>query len=80
MRCLNQQRLWKTPEEKHGKTNGKKYPDWKNNSDQTYSCPETLASLGIMGDKIEGPTLSRTSAHYRIEGFKSGPYLASTIA
>ena len=27
----------------------------KNNRDQTYSCPERSASLGIMGTPIKGP-------------------------
>ena len=36
-----------------------------------------LASLGIMGGKINGPPdTPRTSQHYRIEGFKGGAQLA----
>ena len=46
-------------------------PDWKNNSDQTYSCLERLASLVIMGVQLRGPPVTAcASQHYLIGGFE----------
>ena len=54
--------------------------EWESNNDQKLS--ERLASLGIMGNQLRLLLESRTSQHYRIDGFKGdhhlGPHYAET--
>ena len=48
-----------------------KYSDWKYNTDQKYSCPRYTSVSRHHGGPIEGPSgTSRTSQHYRTDGFK----------
>ena len=49
-----------------------RYPVWKINIDQTYSCPRDYNVIYI--NHVHPPQTPRTSSqHYSIEGFKGGP-------
>lgn len=56
-------------------------PGWKNNCNQTYDCPERLASFGIIEADLRAPpeTLN-TSEHYHIHGFEGGPQIGPLMS